>query len=89
MKEEKLKFNKWSRERIAQGRKFCTTRTRTYNDPRVIIIIPIRLRAVKNLFWQMEGADSPEEFEKVWRGIFRGKFDPDRGVFVHIGDFRE
>lgn len=84
-----LPFNEWSKFRIYQGRKFCTSRTKAYrNDFRVKYIVEMRLEDVRDLLWQVEGADSPEEFEKIWKGMFRGKFDPERIVFVHFGDFR-
>jgi hypothetical protein len=85
-----LKFNKWSQERINQGRKFCTSRSKPdFDDPRVCHIFEMKLKEVRDLLWQTEGADSPAEFEKVWRSIFRGKFEPERTIFVHFGDFRE
>jgi hypothetical protein len=83
-----LTFNRWSQERIRQGRKFCTSRSKSYKDPRVRFIVQMKLKDVKELLWQTEGADSPAEFEKVWRSIFRGKFEPRRNVYVHFGDFR-
>jgi len=84
-----LTFNAWSQERIKQGRKFCTSRSKFCEDPRVRYIVQMKLKDVKELLWQVEGADSPEEFEKVWRSIFRGKFEPERDVYVHFGDFRD
>jgi hypothetical protein len=85
-----LPFNRWSVERIKQGRKFCTSRSKGYHsDPRVKYMMTMKLKDVRDLLWQVEGADSPEEFEKVWRGMFRGKFDPEREVYVHFGDFRK
>ena len=86
---EKIPFNSWSRERIEQGRKLCTSRTRKWNDSRVRRIWYVPLGFVKEFLWQPEGADSPEEFEMVWKGIFRGRFEPDKMVFVHFGNFRE
>ena len=86
---ERIPFNKWSKERISQGRKFCTSRTRSWADGRVVLIEKKQLKFVRDYLWQPEGADSSEEFEKVWRSIFRGKFEPDSMVYVHWGDFRE
>lgn len=85
---DRIPFNAWSKERIKQGRKFCTSRTRVYGDKRVKYVFGMKLKDVRDFLWQTEGADSPEEFEKVWRSLFRGKFDPDRMVWVHFGDFR-
>lgn len=90
MKNDRLPFNKWSQERIAQGRKICTSRSRIYHDPRVkFIIMSIPLKLVKKYLWKEEGADSPEEFEKIWRSIHRGKFDPEKKVYTHFGNFKE
>jgi hypothetical protein len=87
--EEYLPFNAWSKERIRQGRKQCTSRNRKWQDPRVVKIEENSLAFVRDFLWQPEGADSPEEFEKVWRSIHRGKFDPEKTVWVHWGDFTE
>jgi len=86
---EKLTFNKWSRERIELGRKICTSRTRLWNDNRVYLILKLPLGVVKNFLYKEEGADTPNEFEGVWRGIFRGKFNPDRLVYVHFGNYKD
>ena len=86
---EKIPFNKWSKERIKQGRKLCTSRTRTWDDPRVKMVWYAPLGFVRDYLWQPEGADNPEEFERIWRSIFRGKFEENRIVNIHWGDFRE
>jgi len=86
----KLPFNKWSRERIKQGRKFCTSRSAQYTDDlRVQYICYLPLEIVRNCLFASEGADSPQEFEQVWRSIHRGKFNKEDFVYVHFGDFRE
>lgn len=86
MKEE-IPFNKWSQQRIAAGKKICTSRTRAWADKRVYLIRKLPLGMVRDHFWQEEGADSPEEFERVWKSIHRGKFDREKMVFVHFGRF--
>lgn len=88
MAEEKIPFNKWSQERIDNGWKLCTSRTRLWNDSRVYLVIKLPLGIVRNFLYKEEGAETPEEFERVWRSIFRGKFDSERVVFVHFGDFK-
>lgn len=86
---EKIPFGKWSKERIEQGRKICTSRTRKWkDDDRVYLILELPLRVVRDYLYREEGADSPDEFEMVWRSIFRGSFIPDRIVYVHFGDFK-
>jgi len=82
-----MPFTPWSKARIAQGRKWATTRTRSWNDPRVIDMTWLPLGFVRDHLYAIEGADSPEEFERVWKGIHRGHFDPTKVVCVHFGDF--
>jgi hypothetical protein len=84
-----IPFNKWSLGRIIEGRKICTSRNKIYNDPRVYLILQLPLCIVRDYLWKEEGADSPEEFEKVWRGIHRGRFEPMKMVYVHFGDFSD
>jgi hypothetical protein len=87
MKKE-IPFNKWSLERIKLGRKICTSRTKKWNDKRVYLILKLPLWIVRKYLYKEEGADSPEEFEKVWRSIHRKRFlDWDKEVFVHFGNF--
>lgn len=88
MTQDKIPFNKWSKERIAQGRKFCTSRNVIYDDERVDFVAQFPLWIVTKYLWQIEGADSPEEFKKIWRAIHRGKYQPHKMVWVHFGDFR-
>jgi len=85
---EEIPFNKWSRERIEQGRKFCTSRSRKWNDPRVIGVIKLPLSVIKEWLWEAEGANSPEEFQKVSNQIFRYNVEGDKWFYVHFGDFR-
>jgi hypothetical protein len=79
----KLKFNYWSQERIKQGRKICTSRESKHLDDSVWLILELPLKIVRDYLWKQEGADSPEEFENVWRDI-KGSFEEDKIVFVHF-----
>jgi|GEM_PF-6946796 len=90
---ELLNFTKENQELINEGRKICTARREIYNDPRVTWVVRVRLIDVRNHLFEMEGYGSPEEFERVWRGIHRGHFITERKgkpvyVYVHFGDFR-
>ncbi len=87
MKNENIPFNSWSMERIKQGRKICTSRTRIWNDERVYLVLQLPLSVVRDYLWREEGADNPEEFERIWRKIFRGRFEPQKLVYVHFGFF--
>lgn len=87
-----LKFTKKNQELINQGRKVCTARREIHNDPRVAWVVKARLIDVKEQLYEMEGYDSPKEFERVWRAIHRGHFITARRgkpiyVYVHFGDF--
>jgi len=85
----KLPFNKWSQKRIMQGRKFCTSRTKKYDDLRVFAIIKMPLWIVSVYLWELEGADSPHHFEKIWTAIHpKQGWTPNLEVYVHFGDFR-
>jgi hypothetical protein len=45
----------------------------------------MRLEIVANHLYEIEGAESPDEFIKVWNQIHPyKKFDPDQIVWVHF-----
>lgn len=88
---ERIPFNKWSKERIAQGRKFCTSRHKRYDlDERVQYISPKLLWFyIKHKLWKMEGADSPEELQEVIEKIYKRKVPDSEEFYVHFGNFKE
>ena len=90
MTETEIPFNKWSIERIAQGRKFCTSRHKRYTeDDRVGYISPLMdFGYIKKYLWKLEGADSPEELQQVIEDIYKRKVPDDEMFYVHFGDFR-
>jgi len=79
-----IPFNRWSIERIKYGVKCCTARTKKYEVEGVTHIERMDLETVRNSYWRQEGANSPEEFEKVWKSIHpnRGFVGTDK-VYVH------
>ncbi len=81
-----MKFNKWSIERIKQGRKTLTSRTKPHlEDPDVAYITnPLPLWFIKRFLYRDEGADSPEELQRVINQIFRRKVDENRLFYVHV-----
>jgi hypothetical protein len=87
---DKIPFNDWSKERIRQGRKFCTSRHKKYlHDERVLCIIPkVPWHIVRTFFWQAEGANSPEELQQVIEDIYKRKVEDDEIFHVHFGDFK-
>lgn len=67
-------------ERIASGQKICTTRSKRYGNPgdcfyagksrhELKEIIQFPLWFVRDFLWHPEGAQSPQEFTKIWREI--------------------
>lgn len=86
-----IPFNDWSRERIRQGRKFCTSRHNKYDsDPKVIWISPkLKWGFIREFLWQPEGADSPKELQKVIEGIYKRKVPDDEMFYVHFGNYGE
>lgn len=85
-----IPFNAWSKERIRQGRKFCTSRHKRYVDERVLFIVnDIPWWFIREHLWKVEGADSPGELQAVIEDIMKRHVPDDELFNVHIGDFRE
>lgn len=86
----RLPFNAWSKERIRQGRKFCTSRHKRYpDDPRVFQILPqMPWHIIRDYLYTLEGADSPEELQEVIEGIMKRHVPDNELFYVHVGDFR-
>lgn len=84
-----IPFNDWSKERIKQGRKTCTSRHKKYSkDPRVkTISTRLPWAFIKRNYWKQEGADSPEELQEVIDKIYNRKILPRELFYVHTGDF--
>jgi hypothetical protein len=51
---------------------------------RLIEIMAVDLETVKNLYFRLEGFDSPEAFEKVWRVLHRGHFTTGKLYHIHF-----
>jgi len=51
---------------------------------RLIEIIGIDLDSVKNIYFRLEGFDSPEAFEKTWRALHRGHFTTGKMYYIHF-----
>ena len=86
----KIPFNKWSQERIKQGRKTRTSRHKMYlYDERVISITPkLSWKYIKKHYWKEEGADSPEELQQVIEEIYKRKVPDDEEFYNHLLDFK-
>jgi hypothetical protein len=89
MSKKLIPFNIWSKERIEQGRKTCTSRHAKYlHDKRVWWISPkLPLWFIKKYLWKEEGANSPEELQEVIDKIYKRSVPKTEEFFVHFGNF--
>ena len=95
-----IPFNKWSRERLKEG-KCATSRNKKYGVEGDTFIVDgikyiitdiarVSLQTVLDLGVQEEGADSKEEFIKVWKEIHPRKgFVPEQKVWFHRFKLKE
>ena len=81
-----MKFNKWSMDRIRAGRKKLTSRKEAYRlDPDVIQIVgPLPWGFIRRFLYRDEGADSPEELQRVINQIFRREVGSEEEFYVHV-----
>jgi len=86
-----IPFNEWSKIRIAEGRKHCTSRHKRYSkDSRVYYISPkLPLWFIKRFLWREEGANSLEELQKVFDSIYKREVLEDELFYVHFGYFKK
>jgi len=50
----------------------------------LIEIMAVDLLTVLNLYFRLEGFNSPEAFEKTWRALHRGHFTTDKLYYMHL-----
>ncbi len=86
-----IPFNNWSKERIKQGRKDCTSRHQKYPNRNGVDYITEKMPwwVIRKYLWRLEGADSPEELQKVIEEIYKRKVPDNELFYVHFGDFRD
>lgn len=96
MTEINIPFNEWSINRIKQGIKTATTRTKKYGKQGDIFTVgsekyiisgylKTSLGIVIGYLYREEGAASPTEFIAVWNSIYPKKnFDPEQTVWIHF-----
>lgn len=82
-----LKFNAWSRKRIEQGRKFCTSRNHQVLDEEVLGMVMLPWWFIKTRLYALEGADSPEELQRVINQVQRRIVKDNEMFWVHFGEF--
>ena len=83
-----MKFNKWSMERIRKGTKVLTSRKKNYqDDPMIIAVVgPLPWWFINTCLYELEGANSPEELQRVINQIFRREVKDDEMFYVHVID---
>lgn len=84
-----LKFNAWSQRRIREGRKFCTSRNYQVLDENVLGMVMLPWWFIKGHLYSLEGADSPEELQRVINQIQRRIVGDNEFFWVHFGEFAE
>jgi len=57
-----------------------------FKDPSFCLleIMAVDLETVKNLYFCLEGFDSPEAFERTWRALHRGHFTTGKLYYMHV-----
>lgn len=93
--EIKIPFNKWSKDRLKAGMKSATSRTKRYGaigdtfivDGKKYVIDFVentKLGEVADVMYDIEGANSKEEFIEIWKSIHPKKgYDPDQLIWFH------
>ena len=81
-----MKFNAWSKVRIRNGTKRLTSRKKKYSDDYDVLVImpPLPWWFIKRFLYRDEGAESPEELQRVINQIFRRVVKPDEMFYVHV-----
>ncbi len=92
----KIPFNNWSIERLRDGRKTATSRTKKYGVPgdmfittdgtifELEAIVKKTLHDVAYYFFKEEGAKDPHEFMDVWNELHPKKgFVHNQKVYFH------
>ena len=84
-----IPFNYWSKMRIAQGKKICTSRHNMYRDDARVYWISPKLPwwFIRKFLWEPEGASSPEELQSVIDSIYNREVDDSEEFYVHFGKF--
>jgi len=81
-----MKFNAWSKKQIRNGTKTITSRrVHHLNDPDVYDIMPaLPWWFIRRFLYRDEGAESPEELQRVINQIFRRTVEDHELFYVHI-----
>ena len=95
-----IPFNKWSLEKIKEGKKKCTCRRKPYGkigdtfevDGTLYELTDVmqgRLSDVAEYWYEFEGCNSPDEFKHIWKLIHRKMgYVPDMVVYLHCFEIK-
>jgi hypothetical protein len=50
----------------------------------LIEIMAVDLETVANLYFRLEGFNSPDEFRATWRALHRGHYTTDKLYYMHV-----
>jgi len=90
----RIPFNEWSKKRLVHA-KIATSRYKRYGkkgdtfsvgdyDYRIDFVVKLPLWFITYYLYRTEGAESPEEFQKVWANIHPKKgWLPEDEVWYH------
>lgn len=89
-----IPFNNWSKAKLREGHKVCTTRRTQKGKPgqffmvghmkfQILYVQKFPLWFIRDFLYALEGADSPEEFERVWKNIY-GSFKRNQEYYTHF-----
>ena len=90
----KIPFNAWSKARVLDGRKICTSRTKVYGavgdwffvgDSRYQLngVVAFTTHTILHYLFKAEGAQSQDELKDVFNDIFRKGPVPSM-MYVHF-----
>lgn len=81
-----MKFNRWSLKRIREGKKTLTSRRNRHETDPVVegIVGPLPLWFIKRYLYRAEGAESPDELQRVINQVSRRKVHDLEDFFVHV-----
>ena len=87
--------SKWY-DKVLNGKKTCTSRTKKYGNPedwfeqfgstfRLLSVNKFTLEYIANNLYKEEGCSSPDEFKKIWVALHPRKgWVPEQVVFAHF-----
>lgn len=90
-----LWFTAEMEEAIRSGRKCCTSRQEPHGQPgdifrvlngvfQIVDVIQVELAEIADLFFRLEGFDSPQEFRDFWEQVYHTPISGWDMAYVHF-----